>query len=450
MKKLIPLFLFVLLSACQTSVEIDVPEMPENGVTIDLGEISLEEEIEIEAPTPEIEEIAVEAITQPQAQEADNVVLREYADFQGDGSVEQVVLIRSEGYDANLDYTLDLFVYHDNTVTPTLIKHDRIHNDSSWGESYFLNVEVTDLNQDGKDELFVNKILREENKYYVFGWNGSAFADFPIAKGYLNAEQYFGEALTEDYCGLKLVHVMILNGEIHEDYIDSCGEFTRLETVYHVFNGREFSTGRESSYKPNSWSALGEYSYSYEESEDRLYRDGVMVLDQPLRGLFGIDSFDTSIGITSQFSYEGSDYVFFKEGRGCGGCIELLPYAFEIQNEVVTQFTLENLGEFGERSCFAQSDVTLSGRRMVCTDGGEVFTYDFLKDKKETLFTPTMNLSYSGACMGLCEGDLYFRHSDDEIVVTVYRDAETQRFNQYATRVYDFSGNLKYEATRLE
>ncbi len=446
------LFLCFSLSACAK---------PQEPITIDLGEINFDDTVQTEnsvvmgsADVATQEE--VEALLQNPAAVSPNVILDQAVDFQGDKNPERVLALRAHPENQNLDYAVDLFIYSDDESKPVLLKYDQIYNDSTYGESYFLAVRATDLNEDGQQELFVNKILRGDNRYYVFGWDGVMFGDFPISKGYLNQEAYFGPLdELETYCQPNLTNVFFVEGTIQEDYLISyCGGTRTLHTVTQAFDGKSFTAKVDSEIKVVDQNDLGEFSYHLDPRTGLLTnRDGALVLDEDLREYLDVNSM-LELSIATQYMEEGSDYVFFKTQGGCEGCDYLLTEGFKITQSAET-FTVEpasliNTENIGKKSCFANREFTLDGKKMICSDRGSVWVYFFPGYESGYLFPPTQNLTYMGDCMGLCEGDFYWRTSDSQVAIRVYRDPGAGWSQEFGLRLYDLNNNLLYETYRLE
>lgn len=172
-------------------------------------------------------------------------------DLDGNGVLEKVMTYTLDDVpvgDANKTNMRDtveyLVVYRYADGTWYVIKQDQKNKTWTPG-SYgsFCQVEVVTFDGAARDFLLVRKchLGSGDEGYYLFGWNGSAFADIAIAKAYFDPDAYLTEPGDEF---MTLEGVEAVSDGLIEEYSVTCteGETCRALDVHQLFIGYGFIT----------------------------------------------------------------------------------------------------------------------------------------------------------------------------------------------------------------
>ncbi len=145
-------------------------------------------------------------------------------DFEGDGIQEKILYYTSFDNLGDEEYAENqhISVYKWQDSEWLLIKEDVARRGNTVAVDTSISFpEVIDLGEDNKQEMYVQKCSGRycAPRYYVFGlWEGE-YTDWPIPKGYLNAEDYLHE-------GDTFIHLNRI------EYLSAISGFTEQYDVY--------------------------------------------------------------------------------------------------------------------------------------------------------------------------------------------------------------------------
>lgn len=142
-------------------------------------------------------------------------------DFEGDGIDEKVFIYEKNDHISEGEYRKNqhIKVYKLKEGEWKLIKEDTVGLEKMAVDNLPAEVEIINLGNDSKEELYVTKsILGSEFKYYIFGYENGEYMDLLIPKGYLHKDEY----LKDGEAGMTQMWIIVDETGIKEHYYVYC------------------------------------------------------------------------------------------------------------------------------------------------------------------------------------------------------------------------------------
>ncbi len=342
----------------------------------------------------------------------------------------------------------------------TRIKEDRISSD--FAESGF--VQVLPIKTDGKKELlFVHKVLKAKDMYYVFGKNNQdQFEDFPISRAYLNSEKYIkDEYLVEGKdCVLEFKGPIYEErlGVIYENYRIVCYQGHSPQVTGHFSVEQKFVGGRFVVADPIYHQGPEKITEDFEAKLITAHSNWPVQVWYKGKMLVSSDQFAEIGGMGENMDREAVSVFHVNEGDqdidiylafagGCEGCYALNSKYISIDKETSNfeVVEVEDEGVFYDR-CAANAYFSPDQKKFVCHDDDQdLYLYDFDLKKQTKLYSApkTYSLGRLG-CMGICNQTMYWANSD----VFAFEIYKTEQNDEFPTYYSDLTHLIRIDTTK--